>query len=96
MTEELMAYLQEHPAYFYITRDKQLIALIRYLSKGGKRFEAIAKELGIDEKKLRPILIDLMDKEVVTAISTAKGEDLFILNFAGQKILDLLEKAKKA
>lgn len=93
MTEELMAYLEEHPEYFYLIRDKQLIALIRYLSGGARKFEEISKALKMDEKKLAQVLDDLAKKQVVTVMKT-HSEEAYILDFNGQRILDLLEKAK--
>ena len=93
MTEELMAYLGEHPDYFYIIRDKQLIAIIRFLSSGGKSLEEIEKEFGLQRKRLELILDELMKKKVVTTMTTDAGE-MYILEFDGQRILDLLEKAK--
>ena len=93
MTEELMAYLGEHPEYFYLIRDKQLIALIRELSKGAKKIEGIARNLKMDDKKLQQVLDDLEEKKVVTRMQTKSGET-YVLDFAGQRILDLLERAK--
>jgi DNA-binding HxlR family transcriptional regulator len=93
MTEELMAYLGEHPDYFYIIRDKQLIAIIRFLSSGGKSLEEIEKEFGLQQKRLQLILDELIAKNVITTMKTDAGE-MYILEFDGQKILDLLEKAK--
>jgi len=94
MTEEFMAYLDEHPEYFYLIRDKQLMALIRELSKGAKKIEDIARDLKMDEKKLEQVLDDLEEKKVVTRMQTKSGET-YVLDFAGQKILDLLERAKE-
>ena len=93
MTEELMAYLGEHPDYFYIIRDKQLIAIIRFLSGGGKSLGEIETEFGLQQKRLQLILDELIAKKVVTTMGTDAGE-IYILEFNGQKILDLLEKAK--
>lgn len=95
MTEDLMAYLEEHPDYFYLIRDKQLIALIRFLSTGGKRLEEIVREFELQNKKAKLVLDDLKKRNVVTTMMTQAGE-VYILDFAGQKILDLLEKAKEA
>lgn len=93
MTEELMAYLGEHPDYFYLIRDKQLIAIIRFISGGGKSLEELEKEFGLQRKRLELILDELIKKNVVTTMATDAGE-MYILEFDGQKILDLLEKAK--
>ena len=93
MTEDLMAYLEEHPDYFYLIRDKQIIAIIRFLSTGGKKTEEIAKEFELQNKRARLILEDLRKKKVITTMMTQAGE-VYILDFNGQKILDLLEKAK--
>jgi len=94
MAENLMAYLQDHPEYFYLIRDKQLIALIRFLSAGGKKFEEIVKEFELQNKRAKLILDDLKKKNVVTTMMTQAGE-VYILDFNGQKMLDLLEKAKE-
>jgi len=94
MAEDLMAYLQDHPEYFYLIRDKQLIALIRFLSEGGKKFEEIVKEFELQNKRAKLILDDLKKKNVVTTMMTQAGE-VYILDFNGQKMLDLLEKAKE-
>ena len=94
MTEDLMAYLQDHPEYFYLIRDKQLIALIRFLSSGGKTFEEIVEEFGFQSKRAKLMLDDLKKKRVITTMVTQAGQ-VYILDFNGQKILDLLEKAKK-
>ena len=94
MTEELMSYLQDHPEYFYLIRDKQLIAIIRSLSKGGKRLVEIAEEFKLQPKKAKLIMDDLKKKKAVTTMMTQAGE-VYILDFNGQKMLDLLEKAKE-
>jgi len=93
MSEDLMAYLEEHPDYFYLIRDKQIIAIIRFLSTGGKKTEEIAKEFELQNKRAKLILDDLRKKKVITTMMTQAGE-VYILDFNGQKILDLLEKAK--
>lgn len=93
MTEDLMAYLEEHPDYFYLIRDKQIIAIIRLLSTGGKKAEEIAKEFKFQGKRAKLILDDLKKRKVITTMMTQTGE-VYILDFNGQKILDLLEKAK--
>jgi len=94
MAENLMAYLQDHPEYFYLIRDKQLIAIIRFLSKGGKRLEEIVKEFELQNKRAKLIMDDLKKKKAVATMMTQAGE-VYILDFNGQKILDLLEKAKE-
>ncbi len=94
MAEDLMAYLQDHPEYFYLIRDKQLIAIIRFLSKGGKRLPDIAEEFKLQPKKAKLIMDDLKKKKAVTTMMTQAGE-VYILDFNGQKMLDLLEKAKE-
>jgi len=93
MSEDLMAYLEEHPDYFYLIRDKQIIAIIRFLSTGGKKVEEIAKEFELQGKRAKLILDDLKKKKVITTMMTQTGE-VYILDFNGQKILDLLERAK--
>jgi len=93
MSEDLMAYLEEHPDYFYLIRDKQIITIIRFLSTGGKKVEEIAKEFELQGKRAKLILDDLKKKKVITTMMTQAGE-VYILDFNGQKILDLLEKAK--
>jgi len=94
MAENLMDYLQEHPEYFYLIRDKQLIAVIRFLSEGGKRLSDIAEEFKLQPKKAKLIMDDLKKKKAVTTMMTQAGE-VYILDFNGQKMLDLLEKAKE-
>lgn len=94
MTEELMAYLQEHPSYFYLIRNKQLIAIIRLLGKGGKSFEEIKEVMKVQPKKLKLMLDGLLKDKVITTMMTSSGE-IFVLDFNGQKMLDLLEKAKE-
>jgi len=94
MAEDLMVYLQDHPEYFYLIRDKQLIAIIRFLSEGGKRLPDIAEEFKLQNKRLKPILDDLIKKQVITTMMTDAGE-VYILDFNGQRILDFLEKAKE-
>ena len=94
MAEDLMAYLQDHPEYFYLIRDKQLIAIIRFLSKGGKRLSDIAEEFKLQPKRAKLIMDDLKKKKAVATMMTQAGE-VYILDFNGQKMLDLLEKAKE-
>jgi len=90
----LMAYLQDHPEYFYLIRDKQLIAIIRFLSEGGKRLSDIAEEFKLQPKRAKLIMDDLKKKKAITTMMTDAGE-VYILDFNGQKMLDLLEKAKE-
>ena len=94
MTEDLMAYLEEHPEYFYLARDKQAVSIMRFLSEGGKSFDDLTDEFNLQKSKLKTILDDLKKKKVLTTMMTGAGE-LYILDFNGQKILDLLEKAKE-
>ena len=94
MSEDLMAYLQDHPEYFYLIRDKQLIAIIRFLSEGGKRLSDIAEEFKLQPKRAKLIMDDLKKKKAITTMMTDAGE-VYILDFNGQKMLDLLENAKE-
>jgi len=95
MTEELMAYLEEHPEYFYLVRDKQTIAIMRLLAEGGKRFDELIAESNLTKAKLKALLDDLKKKKVITTMMTDSGQ-IYILDFNGQRILDLLEKAKES
>jgi DNA-binding MarR family transcriptional regulator len=94
MTEELMSYLQENPDYFYIIRNKQLIAILRFLCTGGRTMEEIAKEFKLQPKILKPTLEDLVKKKVITTMNV-DNETVYVLEFNGQRVLDLLGKAKQ-
>jgi len=94
MTEELMAYLEEHPEYFYLVRNKHVVAIMSLLTEGGKSFDDLIAKSSLTKTKLKLLLDDLKKKKVITTMMTDSGQ-IYILDFNGQRILDLLEKAKE-
>jgi len=92
--EELMVFLNEKPHFFVLTRDKDLMPILRDIYKGGKTFKSLCADHNMDRKALEEKMLPLVKLKVVERIQ--KGTDwIYFLSFEGTKFMELYLKTKE-